>query len=79
MKYSGLDNYGRPRQEYLDILSSLSDDDLLKKCSDMVWLSGYAGNNPRSDYHWQADACYDECVKRSRQDIFEMAIARSRS
>ena len=25
----------------------------------MIWLSAFANNNPRSDYHWRCDACYD--------------------
>lgn len=40
---------------------------------EMIWLSAYASNNPRSDYHWQCDACYDECKKRGKEDIYNRA------
>lgn len=42
----------------------------------MIWLSAYANNNYRSDYHWQVDACYDECEKRNKIDIYEKTYDR---
>ena len=59
-----LDNYGKPKSDYIDGLASMSDDDLRKACNKMIWLSAYANNNPRSDFHWKCDACYAECDKR---------------
>jgi len=29
-----------------------------------IWLSAFANNNHRSDYHWQCDATYDEWKRR---------------
>jgi len=72
-KYKGLDNYGEPKQKYIDKLSAMTDEELLSACNHMIWLSSYAANNPRSDFHWQCDACYDECVKRNKIDIYKRA------
>ncbi len=69
-KYKGNDNYGNPKQKFLDELRSLDDANLRKKCSEYIWLSAYASNNPRSDYHWQCDACYDECQRRDKSNIY---------
>lgn len=49
-------------------LAGLSEGDFFKEVKDMVWLSAYAHNNPRSDYHWQCDLCYDESVRRGGED-----------
>lgn len=69
--YLGNDNYGRPKSEYLAKVSAMDDEKLLQECKDRIWLSAYANNNPRSDYHWQVDACYDECVRRNKEGIYE--------
>lgn len=72
-RYNGNNNYGKPKQEYLDKLKEMPDKELGKQCDLYIWLSAYANNNPGSDYHWQCDACYDECVARDRIDIYELA------
>lgn len=72
-KYTGNDNYGKPKQEYLDKLKAMSDDQLLKETKQAIWLSAYANNNPRSDYHWHADACYDEAKARSKPEVYKKA------
>lgn len=64
MDYTGKDNNGKPKSEYLDKLMAMADDDLFKETKDKIWLSAYANNNPRSDYHWQCDATYDEWQRR---------------
>ncbi len=70
-KYQGNDNYGRPKQAYLDKLAAMDDTKLREACSEMIWLSAYANNNPRSDYHWQCDACYDDCERRHKPEIYD--------
>ena len=72
-KYSGNDNYGKPKSVYLDKLKAMDDKQLRHTCEEMIWLSAYAGNNPRSDFHWQCDACYDECCNRGKTYIYEQA------
>jgi uncharacterized protein with von Willebrand factor type A (vWA) domain len=32
--------------------------ELSEETKRMIWLSAYANNNPKSDYHWKCDACY---------------------
>ena len=71
--YEGNDNYGRPKQNYIDELVGMDDKKLRDACEDMIWLSAYASNNPRSDYHWMCDACYDECSRRVKTQIYSMA------
>lgn len=73
----GNDNYGKPRQGYADQLAALDEDGFLKEAEMSIWLSAYASNNPRSDYHWQADACYKEAQRRGRSDLYERAWKRA--
>lgn len=69
----GKDNYGKPRQEFADRLASADDEGFVKIAEDRIWLSAYANNNPRSDYHWQADACYDEAERRGQPELYKKA------
>ncbi len=73
MKYEGNDNYGRPKSEYLDKLKAMNDAALEKEAEHKIWLSAYASNNRRSDYHWHVDAIYDECVDRDKVHIYNSA------
>ena len=72
-KYDGNDNYGKPKSDYLNKLKAMTDRELKDACKEMIWLSAYANNNPRSDYHWQCDACYDESANRDKVYIYEQA------
>lgn len=72
-KYTGKDNYGNPKSDFLNKLSEMDDAELFNKTKDMIWFSAFASNNPHSDYHWQCDACYDECDKRGKLDIYRNA------
>ncbi len=77
-KYQGKDNSGNPKQFFLDSLHSMTDEQLRKACNEYIWLSAYASNNPRSDYHWQCDACYDECKNRGKGNIYSEEHAKER-
>jgi hypothetical protein len=70
---NGRANNGAPRQEFADKLASLHDEDFEECTEKKIWLSAYANNNPRSDYHWQADACYEEAIRRGRLNIYQRA------
>lgn len=70
---SGRDNFGKPRQEFADKIAALDDAAIFKEAEHRIWLSAYANNNPRSDYHWQADACYDEAQRRGKPDLYSKA------
>ena len=69
----GTDNYGRPRQEFADKLAAADDTEYFRIAEERIWLSAYASNNPRSDYHWQADACYDEAERRGKPELYRKA------
>lgn len=65
-----LDNYGKPRADYAKRLGSMTDDQLRDACNQMIWLSAYASNNPRSDYHWKCTSCFTECENRGKANIY---------
>lgn len=67
------DNYGRPKWDYVRKLQNFSDDELFAETKQMIWLSAYANNNPRSDYHFQCDLCYNECVRRGNEAMYSRA------
>ena len=71
----GKDNYGKPRQDYADRLAGMSEADFLEAAEQAVWLSAYATNNRRSDYHWQCDACYNEAIRRGNKNLYSRAHA----
>ena len=76
-RFEGNDNYGVPKQKFLDKLKTLTDEELVEGTAHHIWLSSYAGNNPRSDFHWQCDACYDECWNRDKPELYEKAYKRA--
>lgn len=57
-------------------LAAMTADELGKECRQMIWLSAYAHNNPRSCYHWQGDLCHHECARREQPDIYDAAYQR---
>lgn len=69
----GNDNQGVPRQAYSDRIAAMADDGFLKEAEKKIWLSAYANNNPRSDYHWMADACWDEAARRGKPELYQRA------
>ena len=73
MVLEGKDNYGTPRQAFADQIAALDDDAFVKEAEHRIWLSAYANNNPRSDFHWQADACADEARARGKPELYTTA------
>ncbi len=73
----GKDNYGKPRQEFADSIAILEEKHFLTHMETIIWLSAYANNNKRSDYHWQAQACYGECKRRNKLELYEQAYDRA--
>lgn len=69
-KYDGNDNHGKPKHEFLQKLINSSDGQLKDECERYIWLSAYASNNYRSDYHFMCDACYDECNRRGKKNNY---------
>lgn len=70
---AGKDNHGRLRQEFADKIASMTDEAFVTEATQRIWLSAYANNNPRSDYHWQADACWDEAQRREKPKLYTRA------
>ena len=70
-KYLGNDNYGNPKSDYILKLQAMTNEELRHTCSERIWFSAYASTNPRSDCHWQCDACYDECQRRHTEYIYK--------
>jgi hypothetical protein len=58
-------------EQYRKKLAGMTDDDLLNEVESKVWLSGYAANNPRSEYHGQCDATYDEAKRREKVWLYQ--------
>lgn len=77
VKIEGKDNYGKPRQYYADRLAAMSDQEFIKAAEQDIWLSAYASNNPRSDYHWQADLCYKEAQRRGNPELYSEAFRKA--
>jgi hypothetical protein len=66
------DNDGRPRLEYCKRVIAMTDEQLMDEARKKIWLSAYANNNPRSDYHWHVDVIYTECKSR-REGMYKEA------
>ncbi len=64
------------KEQYIAHLRTLSDDKLGEECEHKIWLSAYAANNPKSDYHWHADECYTESQERTDKGIYAAAYRR---
>jgi hypothetical protein len=74
---SGKSNYEHPAQEYADKLAAADDEEYLGIAQQAIWLAAYAANNPTSDYHWQADACYCDAQRRGSTDLYQKAYERA--
>lgn len=75
----GKDNNGKPRQDFADKIAALDEAAFLKDAEKYIWLSAYANNNARSDYHWMADAFYDEAKRRGQPELYQQALSAARS
>ena len=56
----------------------MSDKKLLEETEKKIWLSAYANNNRRSDFHWHVDACYDEWERRGKPEMYVKAYDAAR-
>lgn len=74
--FGGNDNYGRPKTQYLEKIAKMTDKELDSECYQIIYQAARCANNPRADWHWQADACYDEAKNRSKPDIYSDAWTR---
>jgi hypothetical protein len=79
IQLEGKDNRGRPRQEYANYIAAMDEDTFLKEAETATWLSAYAADNRRSDYHWHADACYNEAKRRGKPSLYSIAFNKARA
>lgn len=77
LSLEGRDNRGLPRQLFADKIAIMTEAEFLKEAEQRIWLSAYANNNLRSDYHWQADACYAEAQRRGKPELYHKAWERA--
>lgn len=73
----GVDNYNKPKQDFADRIALMNEGLLLSTMETIIWLAAFAANNKRSDYHWQSQACYNECDRRGKLDLYEVAYDRA--
>jgi hypothetical protein len=78
MAYTGRDNAGKPKSDYVAKIAAMDDAALFKETEMKIWLSAFASNNPRSDYHWHIDAAYDEWVARGKVGEYQRAYEKAR-
>ena len=57
--------------EYRAKLEAMSDIEFVGEVESKVWLSAYAANNPRSKYHAECDATYDEAKRRNKMWLYK--------
>lgn len=76
---SNPDNSPAKQEEYCRKISEMDDAALLREVESKVWLSAFASNNPRSCYHWHADALYDEAERRQKPEIYKQGFERARA
>jgi hypothetical protein len=60
--------------DYNARIDAMDDAALLKESEHKIWLSAYAANNPKSDYHWHADACLDAWRRRGKPEQYQVAL-----
>ncbi len=54
----------KEKLQYAKIIATMTDAELEEECEQKIWLSAYANNNQKADFHWQCNACYTEAQKR---------------
>ncbi len=54
-------------------LATFTHQELYEACKQYIWLSAYASNNPRSNYHRMCDACYSKCSQLGLTELYDYA------
>ncbi len=73
--FTGNDNYGRPKSDYLTRIKQMSDETLGRECYDMIFHAARCANNHRADWHWMVDACWSECKERGSLGTYKKAFS----
>lgn len=74
----GRTNHSVPCQHFADSIGASDDEQFVQTATEIIWLSAYASNNTRSDYHWQASACYYEAQRRGKPELYQQAYDEAR-
>jgi len=77
-QFDGNDNHGKPKSDYLSKIAAFDDEKLLCETENKIWLSAFAANNRRSDYHWHVDACYAEWDRRGKCEQYTVAFEKAK-
>lgn len=59
------------KEGYASRIVQMDDAVFVKEVEEKCWLSAFAASNPRSAYHWQVDACYDEAKRREKPWLYQ--------
>lgn len=59
--------------DYVAKIQKQDDTAFYNECKNSIWLSAYAANNLRSDFHFMCDACYDESKRRDNGKTYQKA------
>lgn len=76
---SGRSNYSVPAQSFADSIAASDDAQFVQTAEEVIWFSAYANNNPTSDYHWQASACYYEAQRRGDPGLYQRAYDQAKA
>src|ERR1700744_641820 len=77
LRIPGKDNHGKLKQDFADKLAKMTEPELVETVEQFVWLSAYAANNYRSDYHWMCDATSDEAQRRGKPELYQRGWERA--
>lgn len=54
--------------DYTEKIAAMNDKQLQSEISSMIYMSAYSLN-----WNWKVDACYDECIRRGKPEIYQAA------
>lgn len=64
------DSRGRIRQDYLQRLESMADEELTTETRNILWLIANMGGRSKHIYGWQKELCVREWQKRNKQEQY---------
>lgn len=69
----GTDSRGRPRQDFAVRLASYGVPEYLE-VTVLCIVKAAAAGDPRSDWHWMSEACFDEARRRGCPGLYSRAV-----
>lgn len=79
LRLAGTSNTSPSPQQWADEIAAPDDEGFVEKAAEAIYWSAWANNNPTSDYHWQASACYYEAMRRGDLDLYQRAYDEARA